>query len=214
MISPNHLSSLRSSRGRAVLAVLLTACSAVTALAQYPNNLQLLITNSNQAWTDDQVYVSFETAKSASGFSGTTASGSAFSLAQVVIGGTSQNVWYTSGLSLSQLGTGTAGGKITITQAQSARAYISYGSALSFSNGAPTFASGAADLNYTTQWDVVEFTVSNPPSSGDQGDITAINGVGIPMVLTSYTGSPGNYQIAQSGSTTANMQALITSATA
>jgi hypothetical protein len=215
MINPVNSCRFHFCLGPAILVAFLTACSAVTALAQYPNNLQLLITNSNQAWTDDQVYVSFETAKSGSSFAGTTASGTAFSLTQVFIGGTApQSVWYTTGQSLSQLGTGTAGGKITITQAQSARAYISYGSALSFSNGAPTFASGSADPNYPTQWDVVEFTVSNPPSSGDQGDITAINGIGIPMLLTSYTGSPGNYQIAQSGSTTANMQALITSATA
>lgn len=198
--------------GPALLVLLLAASMAGKALAQGPNNLQLLITNSNQAWTDDQVYVSFETAKSSSGFAGTTAAGTAFSLTQVVTGTTPQDVWYTQGLSLRQLGTGTAGGKITITEALSARAYISYGSALSFSNGAPTFASGAADPNYSTQWDVVELTIT--PSAGDQGDITAINGIGIPMVLTSYTGSPGNYQIAQTGSTSGNMQALIANATA
>lgn len=187
-----------------VLGILAWAVGSPSASAQ---TLKLLITNSNApAYSDSQIYITFETASGSTGFVASAPSGTSLALTQT------GSLFHTTPLTLQQLGTGTAGGRIVVTTASSARAYVSYGSGVVFTSGAPSFASGTADPNFSRRWDVVELAVT--PATGDQGDVTVINGIGIPMMLSSYTGSAGNYQVAQSTRATSNFAQLITSATA
>ncbi len=121
-----------------------------------------------------------------------------------------QTSYWTQSLNLAQLSTG-----VTFTSGQSMRAYISIGSPLVFSGsgvtggllsfGAPSY-SNPSDPNWNIRWDVAEITISNPASTGDQGDVTAINGIAIPMQMTSYTTSGS---VAYTTQTSTNFNALL-----
>ncbi|MHB1217297.1 MAG: beta-1,3-glucanase family protein [Alphaproteobacteria bacterium] len=60
--------------------------------------------------------------------------------------------------------------------------------------GGPTF-TNPQDPNWHVRWDIFELTVSNPRSPDDLGDLSTINGYGIPMMIDTFTlpapGSPG-----------------------
>jgi hypothetical protein len=102
---------------------------------------------------------------------------------------------------------------MSFASAPSVRAYVSLGQPLVFSGsgvnggllsfGAPSY-TDTTDPNWDVRWDVFEFTVT--PSYGDQGDLTAINAIGIPMRMTSFIGSGTG----QSVQTATNFGALLT----
>jgi hypothetical protein len=60
--------------------------------------------------------------------------------------------------------------------------------------GGPTF-TNPSDPNWNVRWDIFELTVSNPRSDDDLGDLSTINGYGIPMMIDTFTlpspGAPG-----------------------
>lgn len=60
--------------------------------------------------------------------------------------------------------------------------------------GNPTF-TNPSDPNWKLRWDIFELTVSNPRSPDDLGDLSTINGYGIPMMIDTFSlpvpGSPG-----------------------
>lgn len=199
MMSQAKQKSLRSSGGLASLAIVLSAWAAGPASGQ---SLKLVITNSNTNFTDADVYVSFETISST--LTGTYGGTNPFQLInsatyQYINNGTtatsSQTSYWTAPLSLAQLN---ASSGMSFASAPSVRAYVSLGQPLVFSGsgvdggllsfGSPTY-TNTNDPNWNVRWDVFEFTVSNPPSYADQGDLTAINAIGIPMRMTSFIGS-------------------------
>lgn len=115
-----------------------------------------------------------------------------------VSGGTTfnsvQDTWWSESISLSSLqGSGFSGFQITL--ATSPRVYVSLGAPLVvqgsgtlqnrgvLTNGTPSL-SGTTDPNFNTRWDQFEITVT--PAVGDQGDITAINSIAIPMRMQSF----------------------------
>lgn len=217
MSSLNKSSIVRSRRGRALIAaffILLPAWASVPASGQ---SLNLVITNSNTNFTDNDVYVSFSSGSSS--LSGTYGGTNAFQLInsatyQYINNGTSatssQTLYWTAPLTLAQLN---AGSGMSFTAAPSGRAYVSLGQPLVFSGsgvnggllsfGAPTY-TNTSDPNWNVRWDVFEFTVT--PAYGDQGDLTAINAIGIPMQMTSFIGSG----TAQSVQTATNFGTLLT----
>ena len=216
MIPPASQMSFCSSRGLTLFAIVLLALAAGPASGQ---SLNLVITNSNTNFTDNDVYVSFETTSST--LSGTYGGTNPFQVINsatytYVNNGTaatsSQTSYWTAPLSLTQLN---AGSGMKFTKAPSVRAYVSLGQPLVFSGsgvnggllsfGSPSY-TNTNDPNWNVRWDVFEFTVSTPPAYGDQGDLTAINAIGIPMQMTSFTGSG----TAQSVQTATNFGALIT----
>ena len=118
-----------------------------------------------------------------------------------VSGGTTynsvQNTWWSESINLATLtGSGFAG--FQISQATSPRVYVSLGAPLTvvgtgtlqdrgvLTNGTPSL-SGTADPNFNKRWDQFEITVT--PAYGDQGDITAINAIAIPMKMQSFSGT-------------------------
>lgn len=52
--------------------------------------------------------------------------------------------------------------------------------------GGPTF-TNALDPNWDVRWDIFELTVSSPRSPDDLGDLSTINGYGIPMMIDTFT---------------------------
>lgn len=52
--------------------------------------------------------------------------------------------------------------------------------------GGPTF-TNPSDPNWKIRWDIFELTVSNPRSPDDLGDLSTINGFGIPMMIDTFT---------------------------
>ena len=52
--------------------------------------------------------------------------------------------------------------------------------------GGPTF-TNPNDPNWNVRWDIFELTVSNPRSPDDLGDLSSINGYGIPMMIDTFS---------------------------
>ena len=109
-----------------------------------------------------------------------------------------QNTWWSQSVSLASLENGSGFAGFQVTKANSPRVYVSLGAPLAvvgtgtlqnrgvLTNGTPSL-SGTADPNFNTRWDQFELTVT--PAAGDQGDITAINAIAIPMKMQSFIGS-------------------------
>lgn len=89
---------------------------------------------------------------------------------------------------------------IDVYSATSLRFYVSLGNPLHASTfapkgfGAPTF-TNPQDPNWKVRWDIFELTVSSPRSPDDSGDLSTINGYGIPMMIETFNahapGAPG-----------------------
>lgn len=91
---------------------------------------------------------------------------------------------------------------IDVYSATSLRFYVSIGNPLKASTfdpppngfGAPTY-TNPGDPNWSVRWDIFELTVSNPRSKDDLGDVSTINGYGIPMMIDTFSsrdpGLPG-----------------------
>ena len=89
---------------------------------------------------------------------------------------------------------------IDVYSAASLRFYVSLGTKFDASTfdpngfGAPTF-TNPSDPNWNVRWDIFELTVSDPRSPDDLGDLSTINGYGIPMMIDTFTlpvpGAPG-----------------------
>lgn len=209
MMSKLKRRSFRFSGGLTRIAIVLSAWAAGPTFGQ---SLNLMITNSNPNFTDADVYVSFETTSST--LTGTYGGTTPFQLIDSATytyinatGGTgtsAQRSYWTAPLSLAQAN---AGSGMSFSRAPSVRAYVSLGQPLVFSGsgvdggllsfGSPTY-TNTNDPNWNVRWDMFEFTVSDPASYGDQGDSSAINGIGIPMRMTSFIGS-GTVQSVQTG---------------
>lgn len=125
-----------------------------------------------------------------------------------------QNTWWSESISLASLKSGSGFAGFQITQATSPRVYVSLGAPLAVTGtgtlqnrGALTYGtpslSGTSDPNFNTRWDQFEITVT--PAVGDQGDITAINAIAIPMSMQSF--KSGTIPV-QSTQNTTNWNAL------
>lgn len=200
-------------------AALLTACGSASA-----QSLNLTFSNSS-AYTNDDIWITFETAFGTGNTAGinATVDGTALDFIysgtyQYLQSGTlttsSQTAYWSQSMNLTQL---SAGSGLNFTSGTSVRAYVSYGSALTFSGsgvdggllsfGSPSYVN-TSDPNYGKRWDVFELTVT--PAPGDQGDITAINGMAIPMRMTSSISGTA----IQSVQTTTNFNQLKTTLSA
>lgn len=107
------------------------------------------------------------------------------------------DTWWSQSIRLSDLAvtSGTQFQGFQVAGASSARVYVSLGSALTVTAGgnlqdralvtygAPAI-STTSSPNFNTRWDLFEMQVT--PGFGDQGDVTAINSIGIPMSMQSY----------------------------
>ena len=181
----------------------------------FAQSLNLTFTNSS-AYSNDDIWITFQTANASS--INATVNGTPLNMIysgtyQYLESGTmvtsTQTSYWSESMNLTQLMAGTGLNFIT---APSVRAYVSYATPLTFSGsgidggllsfGSPSYSS-TADPNYLKRWDVFELTVT--PAPGDQGDITAINGMAIPMRMTSYINSTP----IQSTQTTTNFNQLL-----
>lgn len=181
----------------------------------FAQSLNLTFTNSS-AYSNDDIWITFQTSNPSS--INATVNGSPLNMIysgtyQYLDSGTmvtsTQTSYWSESMNLTQL---TAGTGLNFVTAPSVRAYVSYASPLTFSGsgvnggllsfGSPSYSS-TADPNYLKRWDVFELTVT--PSPNDQGDITAINGMAIPMRMTSYINSTP----VQSTQTTTNFNQLL-----
>ena len=139
-----------------------------------------------------------------------------------VSGGTTynsqQDTWWSESISLATLNSGSGFAGFQITQATSPRVYVSLGAPLAIvgsgtlqDRGALTYGtpslSGTSDPNFNTRWDQFEITVT--PAPGDQGDITAINAIAIPMSMQSFKSGT----VVQSTQNTTDWNALATNLT-
>lgn len=195
-------------------AAFLTACGST-----FAQSLNLTFTNSS-AYSNDDIWITFETAFGNGNTAGINATVNGTAMDFIYSGtyqyqsGTStvtstQTAYWSQSMNLTQLMAGTG---LNFTSGTSVRAYVSYGTPLTFSGsgidggllsfGAPSYVN-TNDPNYNKRWDVFELTVT--PAPGDQGDITAINGMGIPMKMTSYI----NTTPVQSVQTTTNFNELV-----
>ena len=191
-------------------------------------NLQLL---NSSTYADSDVWFTFESA-AAAGIVATYAGGANMgdpvpmlwsNSYTYVSGGTTynsnQNTWWSQSINLGSLENGSGFAGFQITTAASSRVYVSLGAPLAvtgtgtlqnrgvLTNGAPAILV-TTDPNFNTRWDQFEITVT--PSTGDQGDITAINSVAIPMKMQSFIGTTP----VQSTQTTTNWNAMAANLTA
>lgn len=200
--------------------LLLTSILLASAGSIFAQSLNLTFSNSS-AYSNDDIWITFETAFGTGNTAdvNATVNGSAmnfiYSGTYTYQSGTStvtssQTSYWSQSMNLTQLTQGTG---LNFTTANSVRAYVSYGTPLTFSGsgvdggllsfGAPSYVN-TNDPNYNKRWDVFELAVT--PAPGDQGDITAINGMAIPMRMTSFIGSATS----QSVQTTTNFDTLKT----
>ncbi len=202
-------------KGKLLLAAaFLTACGST-----FAQSLNLTFSNSS-AYSNDDIWITFETAFGTGNTAGinATVNGTAMDFIysgtyQYLQSGTlttsNQTAYWSQSMNLTQLSAGTG---LNFTSGTSVRAYVSYGSALTFSGsgvdggllsfGSPSYVN-TSDPNYGKRWDVFELTVT--PAPGDQGDITAINGMAIPMRMTSSISGTA----IQSVQTTTNFNQLV-----
>jgi len=132
------------------------------------------------------------------------------------------NLWMSEPIQLSSL---ISAGGLTVTKADSVRAYVSVGSQMNilptasgtnvlFNNSMSVFGqpsvSNTADPNYNIRWDLFEIAVT--PAVSDQGDVTAINATAIPMKMESFTATSSTP--VQSIQTSSNYAALLSAAQA
>lgn len=114
----------------------------------------------------------------------------------VCFGGTSEKVSFTGPLNNSpcyQITDKKLAEGIDVYSATSLRFYVSLGNPMdtkafvagSTFFGAPTF-TNPSDPNWNVRWDIFELTVSNPRSPDDLGDLSTINGYGIPMMIDTF----------------------------
>lgn len=130
------------------------------------------------------------------------------------------NLWMSEPIQLSSL---INAGGLTVTKADSVRAYVSLGSAMTvlptgtgesvlYNNSMAVFGqpsiSNTSDPNYNIRWDLFEIAVT--PAVSDQGDVTAINATAIPMKMESFTATSSTP--VQSIQTSSNYAALLAAA--
>lgn len=225
---------------RAANGGLFAALLAVAGVSTQAQTLNLQFSNSSNLYSNDDIWITFTTGQQGYEFTASygstvlsnvgTPQGMYWSNSyQYFVPGTSggtynsaANLWMSEPIQLSAL---INAGGLTVTKADSVRAYVSLGSPMTvlptttgtnvlYNNSMAVFGqpsiSNTADPNYNIRWDLFEIAVT--PAVSDQGDVTAINATAIPMRMESFTATSSTP--VQTIETSSNYAALLTAAQA